>query len=204
MWSETIFEQGSSHEITVHQVVLVVLWWCQMKTEVVETSLSTPAEMDRAIIRARRTAFVARFIVLREAKRTRAHRAIETMEWGDLTTVEELAHRFREAFCQNGDNMFPVDRDIRRAVAHSYRSIKFFVTEYSLRATIDFVEALVDYERSNQLLFSDDETPKPGGWRLPREIRRVKEEERSGVRKKGRARIPKHGTPREVKVPSSN
>jgi len=105
--------------------------------------------------------------------------------------VEELAFRFRKAFEDNGDNMFPVDRDIRRAVAHSYRSIKFFVSEYALRATVDFVEALIDYERSNQLLFSDDEQPKPGGWRLPHEIRRIKEEQKVGVVKKARGRPAK-------------
>ena len=110
------------------------------------------------------------------------------MEWDDLATVEELAHRFRVAFEDNGDNMFPVDRDLRRAVAHSFRSIKFFVREYSTRATRDFVEALVDYERSNKLLFSDDDAPKPGGWRLPREIERLKEERSMGVVKKSRGR----------------
>ena len=162
-----------------------------MKTEVLEARLSSHEELDRAIIRARRTAFVARFIVLREGKRTKAHRVIEMMEWDDLTTVEELAHRFRGAFSDNGDNMFPVDRDLRRAVAHSFRSIKFFVTEYSMRATKDFVEALVDYERSNQLLFSDDESPKPGGWRLPKEIQRLKEEKSLGIVKKPRGRPAK-------------
>ncbi len=166
-----------------------------MKTEVLETHFSSPQEVDRAIIRARRTAFVARFIVLREGKRTRAHRAIEVMEWEDLTTVEELAFRFRQAFEQNGDNMFPVDRDIRRAVAHSYRSIKFFVSEYATRATINFVDSLLDYERSNQLLFSDDDQPKPGGWRLPHEIRRLKDEQRVGVVKKPRGRPSKRPPP---------
>jgi hypothetical protein len=162
-----------------------------MKTEVLETNLSSPAELDKAIIRARRTAFVARFIVLREGKRTKAHRVIEMMEWDDLTTVEELANRFRNAFEENGDNMFPVDRDLRRAVAHSYRSIKFFVSEYSIRATKDFVDALVDYERSNQLLFSDDDAPKPGGWRLPKEIQRLKEELAMGIVRKTRGRPAK-------------
>lgn len=157
-----------------------------MKTEVLETKLSAPEELDRAIIRARRTAFVARFIVLREAKRTRAHRMIELMEWEDLTTVEELAHRFRRAFEENGDNLYPVDRDIRRAIAHSYRSIRFFVTEYATRATRDFVEALVDYGRSNELLFTDDDAPKPGGWRLPQEIQRLKKERLFGKVKRGR------------------
>ncbi len=146
-----------------------------METHVVELNLSNPGEVDKSIIRARRAAFVARFIVLREGKRTRAHRVIETMEWEDLTTVEELAHRFRQAFLDNGDNMVPVDRDLRRSLAHSYRSLKFFVSEYSHRATVDFIGALEDYGRSNELLFGADEQPRSGGWRLPHELRKLKE-----------------------------
>jgi hypothetical protein len=159
-----------------------------METEIIETELSELPEMEKAILRARRTAFVARFIVLREGKRTRAHRAIELMEWEDLTTVEELAEWFRQAFLDNGDNMAPVDRDIRRAMAHSHRSLKFFVSEYSVRATRSFVEALVDYERSNQLLFGVEEQPKPGGWRLPHELMRAKREAIEGASQKGRKR----------------
>jgi len=132
----------------------------------------TPEE--RQIIRARRTAFISRFIVLRESKRTRAHRVIEMMEWEDLTTVEELAERIRNAFIENGDNMMPVDRDLRRAFAHSQRSLKFFVGEYSLRSTCTFIESLFDYERSNSILFGTDEQPKTGGWRLPKELERLK------------------------------
>lgn len=166
-----------------------------MKTEVLETNLSAPGEVEQAIIRARRTAFLARFIVLREGKRTKAHRIIEMMEWDDLTTVEELADRFRNVFIENGDNMFPVDRDLRRAVAHSFRSIKFFVGEYALRAALNFIDALIDYERSNQLLFSDDDSPKPGGWRLPNEIQRLKDEQRLGLVKRARGRGPKRQSP---------
>jgi hypothetical protein len=125
-----------------------------------------------AILRARRTAFVARFIVLRESKRTRAHRIIELMSWDDTTTVEDLASRFRQAFVDNGDNMVPVDRDLRRALAHAERSLKHFVLEYAQRATLNFVDSLHDYERSNSLLFGDDESPKPGGWRMPGELER--------------------------------
>ncbi|MCB0320185.1 MAG: hypothetical protein KDD60_04610 [Bdellovibrionales bacterium] len=128
------------------------------------------SEEEKASIRARRTAFVARFIVLRESKRTRAHRVIEMMEWEDLTTVEELSKRFRLAFVENGDNMMPVDRDIKRALGHSARSLNHFIREYSQRATMNFIDALFDYERSNELLFGDDESPKPGGWRLPNEL----------------------------------
>ena len=157
-----------------------------MQTEIIETEHSSLEEMEKAILRARRTAFVARFIVLREGKRTRAHRVIEMMEWEDLTTVEELAEKFRAAFVENGDNMMPVDRDLRRAIAHSMRSLRFFVTEYSLRATLSFVEALVDYERSNQLLFGLEDQPKPGGWRLPHELKKAKEQALLGVSPKPR------------------
>jgi hypothetical protein len=72
--------------------------------------------------------------------------------------------------------MTPVERDLRRALAHSERSLKHFVSEYSARATYNFIDALFDYERSNQLLFGDDEYPKPGGWRLPQELLKTKHE----------------------------
>jgi hypothetical protein len=147
-----------------------------METEVVEVAITEIADSEKEIIRARRTAFVARFIVLREGKRTKAHRAIEMMEWEDLTTVEELAGSFRQAFVDNGDVMMPVDRDLRRSLAHSYRSLKFFVKEYARRATLSFIGALEDYGYSNELLFSDEEQPRSGGWRLPRELKRIKQD----------------------------
>lgn len=156
-----------------------------METEVIELDLSTQEGMEKAIVRARRTAFVARFIVLRESKRTRAHRTIEMMEWDDLTTVEELAARFRATFVENGDNLVPVDRDLRRAMAHSFRSLKFFVEEYSLRATGNFIDALDDYARSNELLFVGEDHPKPGGWRLPMELRKLKKQLEAPDEKKG-------------------
>lgn len=134
-----------------------------------------PAEMQADLIRARRTAFIARFIVLRESKRTRAHRVIEMMDWEDLTSAEQLALRFRDVFVQNGDNMVPVDRDIKRALAHASRSLNHFIEEYATRSTLNFIDALYDYERSNTLLFGEsDEQPKPGGWRLPQELLKTK------------------------------
>lgn len=125
---------------------------------------------ELALVQARRTAFVARFIVLRESRRTRAHRAIEKLAWSPKTTAEELAQSFRKAYTDNGDNMVPVDRDIRRALAHADRSLKHFVEEYTARSTLDFIAALSDYERSNKLLFGDDDHPKTGGWRLIQEL----------------------------------
>lgn len=142
------------------------------------TEEQVPNEEARdALARARRTAFVARFIVLRESKRTRAHRKIELMSWERNTSVEELSERFRNAFIENGDNMVPVDRDLRRALAHADRSLKHFISEYSARATMNFIDSLFDYEHSNQLLFGDDESPKPGGWRLPQELLKAKNEQ---------------------------
>jgi hypothetical protein len=124
-----------------------------------------------SIIKASRTAFIARFIVLREGKRTRAHRRIEELVWEEDTTAEELATTIRNIFLENGDLMEFVDRDIKRALAHSSRSISFFVDEYLARATINFIDALIDYDRSNTLLFQAEEQPRPGGWRLPSELK---------------------------------
>lgn len=137
--------------------------------------LQNRSGVDTAMTEARRTAFVARFIVLREARRTRAHRKIEQLSWSRETSAEELAEIFRSAFKDNGDNMVPVNRDIRRALAHADRSINHFIGEYSSRATLNFVDALIDYERSNKLLFGDDEQPKTGGWRWIQELIRERE-----------------------------
>ena len=132
---------------------------------------------DVTVVEARRTAFVARFIVLREARRTRAHRKIEQLAWAKETSAEELAEEFRRAFKENGDNMVPVNRDIRRALAHADRSINHFIGEYASRATLNFIDALMDYERSNKLLFGEDEQPKTGGWRWIQELMRERRSE---------------------------
>jgi len=136
-------------------------------------------DQEQALVKARRTAFVARFIVLREAKRTKAHRIIELMSWEDAASAEDLCARFRQVFVDNGDNMQPVDRDLRRALSHASRSLNYFISEYSSRSTANFIDALIDYERSNSLLFGSDEQPKPGGWRLPRELLKIKNEGKS-------------------------
>ncbi|MFM1848857.1 MAG: hypothetical protein RL417_2331 [Pseudomonadota bacterium] len=137
-------------------------------------SFKTPVN-NLDLIRARRTAFVARFVVLRESKRTKAHRIIEMMEWSDEISAEELLQRFRGVFLENGDNMVPVDRDLNRAIGHASRSLNHFVAEYAARATTNFIDALFDYERSNSLLFGGEDQPKPGGWRLPRELLKMKQ-----------------------------
>lgn len=132
-------------------------------------------EVEMMLVRARRTAFVARFIVLREAKRTRSHRVLEMLEWDDYATAESLYEKFRQVFVENGDNMVPVERDLRRAMSHAQRALTHFVGEYATRSTLSFIDALYDYERSNSLLFGADDQPKPGGWRLPRELSRDRE-----------------------------
>lgn len=131
---------------------------------------SIEPEIHRA---AKRTAFVARFIVLREGRRSRAHRVIESLSWTDETTAEELCQIIRQAFIANGDKLQPVERDLRRAMEHAAYSADYFAGQYSERRTLSFQEALSDYVRSNKLLFgeepSKDDGPRTGGWRLPGE-----------------------------------
>lgn len=146
----------------------------------VNSQVVAQPEFNLELEQARRTAFVARFIVLREAKRTKSHRVIERMEWAPETTAEVLFHRFRQAFLDNKDNMVPVDRDLRRALKHAERThmVGHFIQEYKARATLNFIEALYDYGRSNALLFGDDDQPKSGGWRMPNELEKERNKER--------------------------
>lgn len=148
-----------------------------MNPSLTKSAEAKTEEAQVALAKARRTAFIARFIVLRESKRTRAHRLIEMMSWEDLTTAEELAEQFRNVFVENGDNMVPVDRDLRRALAHANRSLNYFISEYATRATTNFIDALFDYGRSNTLLFGAEDQPKPGGWRLPQELAKKRGEQ---------------------------
>jgi hypothetical protein len=127
------------------------------------------AEIDPVAHRAAmRTAFVARFIVLREGRRSRAHRLIESLSWDDTTTADDLLRMFRQAFIDNGDKLGPVDRDLRRALEHARCSAGYFMNQYIGRATLSMAEALEDYQRSNRLLFGDEEeaVPRSGGWRV--------------------------------------
>lgn len=119
-----------------------------------------------------RTAFVAKFIVLREGKRSKAHRDIEKLRWNQETTAEELFKTFRESFKQNGDKLVTVDRDLKRALQHANGSASFFIPQYLSRQTLSFREALEDYERSNELLFGCEESPvtKRSGWRLSNQL----------------------------------
>ena len=149
---------------------------------------------DKLILeRARRTAFISRFIVLREGKKSKAHREIELLEWCDSSRTEDLLEQIYKIFQKFGDNLAIVDRDLGRALAHADRlnplksgdskdtfeshfSLWPLIEEYNKRACTTFIDALFDYERSNKLLFGEDgDQPKLGGWRLPRELLRSKQ-----------------------------
>ena len=123
-------------------------------------------ESERII--ALRTAFVARFIVLREGRRSKAHRMIEEMVWTDDASAENVANMFRHAFIASGDKIQPAEKDITKALDHAKRSIEYFLDHYLGRATTSFQEALEDYQRSNELLFGEnrEEVPRSGGWQV--------------------------------------
>ena len=180
----------------------------------------TDKNYDKLVLeRARRTAFISRFIVLREGKKSKAHRQVEALEWADNTTTEELLAIIKEIFASFGDNASSVDRDLKRAKAHADRLNPFhipesrpenyethfslwpLIEEYNKRSCTNFVDALFDYERSNKLLFGDEaEQPKLGGWRLPRELLRNKQPLKSSIKPKGINKDTPVVTAREVKT----
>ena len=127
---------------------------------------------DLILIKARRTAFIARFIVLREQKPSHAHRQIELLEWKDNCTAEEVAQMLRDAYINNKDNIKNVDRDIKRALAHASRALKYFIDQYIQRATTSFLSALEDYQYSNKMLFGDLEQPENKAWHSAAAIRK--------------------------------
>ena len=129
---------------------------------------------ELVLIQARRTAFVARFIVLRESKRSKAHREIEMLKWKAETTAEDLANIIMQIFQKHKDSSPSIKRDIKRALEHASRSIEHFIEEYYKRATLNFIDALEDYDRSNSLLFDkDDQPPKMSGWQLTSSLRKL-------------------------------
>jgi hypothetical protein len=90
------------------------------------------------------------------------------MAWEETATAYDLYIRFRNAFVENGDRLGPVDRDLKRALEHAERSVDYFIGQYCARAMLSFKDSLLDYRRSNQLLFGEDgEVPRKGGWRHP-------------------------------------
>ena len=105
---------------------------------------------------AERTAFIARFIVIRENQRCKAHRILEKMDWQINTSAEELLERFKSAFLASGDSIKKVDKDLNQAIRQAKHSADYFLEQYLNRATLNFKEALRDYKKSNRLLFGND------------------------------------------------
>ena len=124
-------------------------------------------------ISAIRTAFVAKFILLRESKRSKAHRAIEKLCWDKDASAKDLYNQIREEFIKNGDKLLTVDKDLDRALLHAEGSANYFLSQYLSRECLSFKQALLDYERSNELLFGTSECPnnKRKGWKLSTEIK---------------------------------
>jgi len=130
----------------------------------------------KKLLKAKRAAFLARLIVLREGKKCKAHREIEQLEWDSLTTAEDLANKIASVFKRNTTSILSIQKDLKRALAHSDNSAKYFANEYEKRSTTNFIDALKDYERSNELLFGDNSPPKFGGWCLPDQLEKEKKE----------------------------
>lgn len=116
-----------------------------------------------ALIRARRTAFVSKLIILRENKISRAHSILERLHWDDTTTYWELFRVFYRVL-----RLFekPVNfkKDLDRAREHAKNLSPTFVREYANRAGQSFLEALIDYEKSVYILFGAEYLRMLVGW----------------------------------------
>ncbi len=128
---------------------------------------------DKEVASAIRTAFVAKFILLRESKRSKAHRTIEKLSWLENTSVKDLHTIIRNEFIRNGDKLIAVDKDLDRALMYAKASANYFLSQYLSRECLSFREALLDYERSNELLFGTPDCPenKRKGWKFSTEIK---------------------------------
>lgn len=116
-----------------------------------------------ALIRARRTAFVSKLIILRENKISRAHSILERLHWDDTTTYWELYKVFYRVL-----RLFekPVNfkRDLDQAREHAKNLSPTFVREYANRSGQSFLEALIDYEKSIYILFGAEYLRTLVGW----------------------------------------
>ena len=116
---------------------------------------------------------MAKFILLRENKRSRAHRSIEKLSWLESATARDLYNQIRAEFIRNGDKLLTVDKDLDRALMHAEGSANYVLSQYLSRECLNFKQALLDYERSNELLFGSSQCPnnKRKGWKLSTEIK---------------------------------
>ncbi|MCS6892954.1 MAG: hypothetical protein NZO16_00045 [Deltaproteobacteria bacterium] len=115
------------------------------------------------ILRARRTAFVSKFIILRENKVSRAHEIIEKLAWDDTDSHYTLAKAFEKIF-----NFFGEDKsymkDIEKALLSAKSLSAAFIKEYATRSGKCFLEALLDHERSIFILFGSEYLRLLLGW----------------------------------------
>ncbi|MCS6960896.1 MAG: hypothetical protein NZT61_00120 [Deltaproteobacteria bacterium] len=115
------------------------------------------------IIRAQRTAFVSKFIILRETKISPAHTVIEMLTWEDKTTYLELANAFEKIFKVTGRDKTYL-KDIKKAIEHAKNLSIAFVNEYARRSGLSFLESLIDYEKSIFILFGPNYLSSIIGW----------------------------------------
>ena len=137
------------------------------KETILDNNDNRPTHTPEELRIAKRTAFVARFIVLREGRRTKAHRMIEEMTWSQDSDAETLANMFKAAFLMNGDKAKRFEKDLKKALDHAEYSSRYHVSHYLERACLTFSDAIADYHRTNSLLFEEDspDRPKSGGWK---------------------------------------
>lgn len=125
---------------------------------------------DLNFVIAHRTAFLARFIFLRSARKSRSHRIIEHLVWEHDTSTEELIDTIYKIFNLKKESLRTLDKDVKQALMHASRGIDPFIDEYLKRASSNFVGALCDFYHSNAILFTDDEEHPNIGWRKPKDI----------------------------------
>lgn len=116
-----------------------------------------------ALIRARRTAFVSKFIILRENKISRSHAILERLHWDDTTTYYDLYRAFYKIL-RAFDKPLCFKKDLDKAKEHAKTLSPTFVREYANRSGQSFLEALIDYEKSVYILFGADHLRTLLGW----------------------------------------
>lgn len=111
-----------------------------------------------------RAAFLSKFILLRENKKSKAHREIEKEFWGPEETAQDLYAKFLCIFEKYKDNK--AKEDLKASLKYAKTLIDYFVNQYSTRITLNFGDALRDYKRTHDLL--EENCLKPMGWKIPR------------------------------------
>lgn len=124
-----------------------------------------------AIIRAKRTAFVSKFIILREKKISQAHSIIERLLWNQKTDYQTLARVFKRIFKFFNDER-TYESDIKKASEYAKNLPTYFIKEYDTRSGTSFLQALLDYEKSVFILFGSDYLKNLLGWAPPSSLAR--------------------------------